>query len=120
MSGVNVHVFAEEWIDAFNARDLGRILSHYSEDIELISTLYLRFTEGGSDRVCGKEELRHYFVGALDRYPDLLFTLLEVGEGARGPCLRYHTNMGDQIAIECFELDKAGKASRVLCHYVAR
>lgn len=118
-SGADGRAFAEEWIDAFNSHDLERILSHYSDEIQLISPVYLRFTDGGSDQASGIGALRDYFSTALHRYPELRFTLLEVGEGARGPCVRYHTNLGDRIAMECFELDAAGRAIRVLCHYVA-
>ncbi len=110
--------FAEKWIAAFNAHDLERILSHYDGEVELISPLYLQFTQGSSDHVHGIEALRRYFGTALQRYPELRFTLLDVGEGTRGPCIRYHSNLGDRIAIECFELDTAGRATRVLCHYV--
>ena len=112
--------FAREWVEAFNSHDLGRILAHYGDGVELISPLYLGFSRGAADAVRGKASLRHYFEAALERYPDLRFTLLEVGEGARGPCLRYHSNVGDHIAMECFQLDADGRAERVICHYVNR
>lgn len=118
MTMFDCDAFAEEWIGAFNARDLERILSHYSVGIELISPLYLRFSNGQSDTVRGIGELRTYFGSALQRYPELRFTLLEVGKGSRGPCIRYHTTLGDRIAMEAFEVNTDGKAERVLCHYV--
>lgn len=111
------HCFAHEWIEAFNGHDLERILSHYAEDVRLISPLYLQFSKGRSDELNGIAELRHYFGTALQLYPQLRFTMLEVAEGSRGPCIRYHTNIGDRIAMEAIELDASGKAARVLCHY---
>jgi ketosteroid isomerase-like protein len=114
---IDAHAFAQEWVEAFNEHDLERILSHYAEDVRLVSPFYLQFTDGGSDELNGRSELRHYFGTALRRYPELRFTLLEVAAGSRGPCIRYHTNLGDRIAMEAFELDASGKASRVLCHY---
>jgi hypothetical protein len=113
----NLINFAQEWVDAFNEHDLERILSHYTEDVRLFSPLYLQFTDGISDQLNGKSQLRHYFGTALQRFPNLRFTLLGVAEGSRGPCIRYHTNLGDRIALEAFELDASGKAARVLCHY---
>jgi len=110
--------FALEWIAAFNARDLARILSHYADAVELTSPIYLDFTGGGSDRLSGKTALAGYFRAALARYPDLHFTLLEVARGTRSLCLRYHSNVGERIAMECFERDLSGKALRVTCHYV--
>jgi hypothetical protein len=111
------NAFAKEWVEAFNEHDLERILSHYAEDVRLVSPLYLQFNDGRNDELNGIAELRHYFGTALQRYPELRFNLLEVAEGSRGPCIRYHTNLGDRIAIEAIELNPSGKAARVLCHY---
>jgi hypothetical protein len=110
--------FALDWIAAFNAGDLPRILSHYADAVELISPIYLDFTGGESDQVSGKTALAGYFGAALTRHPDLRFTLLEVARGTRSLCLRYHSNVGDRIAMECFERDASGKALRVTCHYI--
>lgn len=110
--------FATEWIASFNAHDLNRILGHYHADIELVSPLYLRFTGGLSDRVQGIDALEAYFHQALQRFPDLSFDLIEIADGARGPCLRYRSSLDGRIAMEAFELDEADKAVRVLCHYV--
>ena len=110
--------FAADWVDAFNSHDLDRILNHYAPSVELISPLYLRFTGGLSDAVRGIDSLRYYFGVALNCYPDLQFTLLEVATGSRGACLRYRSNLDGRIAMECFEFDADGKAVRVHCHYV--
>jgi hypothetical protein len=111
------HDFAQEWVEAFNEHNLERILAHYADDLQLVSPFYLQFTEGRTDELNGISELRHYFGTALQRYPELRFRLLDVAEGSRGPCIRYHTNLGNRIAMEAIELDASGKAARVLCHY---
>ncbi len=110
--------FALEWVSAFNAHDLFRILSHYRADVELVSPLYQRFTGGLSDCVQGIEALEAYFHAALHRYPDLAFELIDIADGARGPCLRYRSSLDRRVAMEAFELDENGKAFRVMCHYV--
>lgn len=114
----DAHRFALRWIAAFNAGDLSEILSHYADTVELTSPLYLGFTRGRSDQLWGKTALADYFGAALERYPDLRFTLLDVARGTRSVCLRYHSNVGDRTAMECFERDASGKALRVTCHYV--
>ena len=118
MESLNARRFAEEWIEAFNSHDVETILRHYSPEVELISPLYRRYTDGRTDSVRGLDGLRRYFSDALVRYPDLRFTLVEVGTGSRGPCLRYLSNLDDRIAMECMELNSEGKAIRILCHYV--
>jgi ketosteroid isomerase-like protein len=117
MSKSTADAFGRDWVTAFNTRDLDRILDHYAPDVELISPAYLRFTGGRSDTLKGIEELRCYFGWALERYPELRFTLIEVAEGSGSVCVRYHTNLGDRIAVECFEGAPAQPVSRVLCHY---
>lgn len=118
MLAIDGRRFAEEWVEAFNSHDLERILGHYAPTVELISPLYLRFTGGLSDAVQGIDGLRHYFGAALDSYPELQFTLLEVARGSRGTCIRYRSNLDDRTAMECMEFDANGKAIRVLCHYL--
>lgn len=118
MSIVTAPAFARDWVEAFNMRDLDRILGHYSPDVELTSPVYLGFTDGRTDTLKGIDALRDYFGWALQRYPDLRFTLIEVAAGSHSVCLRYHTNLGDRIAIECFEGAPSRPVSRVLCHYV--
>ncbi|WP_037502952.1 nuclear transport factor 2 family protein [Sphingomonas jaspsi] len=110
--------FAHEWINAFNSHELDRIIALYADDVRLTSPLYLRYTAGASATVQGIEPLRSYFGSALQRYPDLRFTLLDVATGVDGPCIRYHSNVGDHVAMEAFSLDRERRIVRVWCHYV--
>ena len=110
--------FVRKWIDAFNSHDLDCIMALYGQDVRLTSPLYLRYTAGASATVQGIEALRAYFTAALQRYPDLRFTLLDFAAGVRGPCIRYHSNVGDHVAMEAFELGDGGRVAAVLCHYV--
>lgn len=103
MIALTPEAFAQDWIEEFNTHDVERILAHYAPEVELISPVYLRFSRGRSDTVRGHPALRDYFTRALQLYPDLRFTLLEVAAGALGVALRYHTNLGDRVAVECFE-----------------
>lgn len=118
MTAMTAEAFARDWVEAFNGRDLERILGHYAPDVELTSPVYLRFTGGRTDTLNGIDALRDYFGWALEHYPELHFTLIEVAAGNRSVCARYHTNLGDRIAIECFEGAPLEPVSRVLCHYV--
>ena len=72
--------FAQEWVAAWNSRDLERILSHYADDVEVTSPLVPKILGSDQLSVRGKANLREYFRRGLDAYPDLKFTL-----GARTP-----------------------------------
>lgn len=110
------HHLAAEWVAAFNSHDLNRILAHYRDDVQLTSPIYQNFS-GRSATAEGRDELRRYFTYALDRFPNLRFTLLDVYVGAQSVALRYHTSIGDRTCVECMELDARGQVARVICHY---
>jgi ketosteroid isomerase-like protein len=52
--------FARDWIDAWNAHDLERILSHYAEDFEMASPVIARLMNEPSDTLRGKTAIRAY------------------------------------------------------------
>ena len=37
MTGTETHIWAKEWIEAWNAHDADRVLSHYADDFEMSS-----------------------------------------------------------------------------------
>ena len=64
--------FAREWIEAWNARDIDRIVSHYTPDAAFISPV--AESRVGSPRVTGHQGLRAYWSGAR-RYTEFVFEL---------------------------------------------
>jgi len=54
------HRFAAEWIAAWNAHDLDRILAHYTEDIEMSSPIIRILADEPSGTLKGKPALRAY------------------------------------------------------------
>src|SRR3954468_10157681 len=70
--------FAVEWVEAWNAHDLERILSHYTEDFEMSSPYIARFMNEPSGTLKGMVRVREYWKVALSKIPDLRFELVEV------------------------------------------
>ena len=116
MTEAEAQEFALEWIQAWNSHDLERILRHYSEDVEVTSPLVESVLGPGRVTVRGKTELRRYWGPALERYPDLRFTLYRAYAGAGSVVLHYQSVQG-LIGAECMELDASGKVCRVRAHY---
>ena len=108
--------FANEWINAWNAHDVDRILSHYADDITFTSPLVaaLNFNESGT--IHSKDDLRRYFETGLNRYPDLHFQLHNCLSGVNTLVL-YYQSVNNMMAAEVFELDGSGKVMRVYCNY---
>ena len=110
--------FAEEWIAAFNAHDLERILSHYEEDVTLVSPRVALIIGDESGVVRGKAALRDYFGRALARVPDLHFALDEIYTGVESMVLRYRTGDGRKAA-ELMVFGAEGRVREVRAHYAA-
>jgi ketosteroid isomerase-like protein len=106
-------VFAKEWIQAWNQRDVEAVVSHYSEDVEFQSPLVVKLLGEASGIVSGKQNLREYFGKALTAFPgDLGFELLEVYVGVDS--LLVHFQAKGRKAIEVMELNREGKIRRAL------
>jgi ketosteroid isomerase-like protein len=63
---------ASHWIRAWNAHDLDEIMSHYAEEVVLVSPVAAKILNEPSGTVKGKEALRAYFRRGLDVYPTVL------------------------------------------------
>jgi hypothetical protein len=116
MTEADAQRFALEWIESWNSHDLERILSYYSDDVEVTSPLIETVLGPGRISVRGKEALRAYWGTALQRYPDLRFVLFRAYAGPTSLVLHYQSVQG-LIAAECMEFDGNGAVRRVLAHY---
>jgi hypothetical protein len=107
--------FASEWIEAWNARDLDRIVSHYREDLVLVSPFAAR--AGAPDGLIrGLPALREYFGRALQAFPQLHFEPFGALAGVDSIALHYRSVEGRE-AIEVMELDPEHRVRRVTAHY---
>src|SRR5579862_6706974 len=90
--------FAAEWIAAWNAHDLARVLSHYTEDFEMSSPKIVQIADEPSGRLVGKAAVGAYWATALSRIPDLHFELLAVMHGVDTVVLHYRGAGGQGAA----------------------
>lgn len=107
---------AREWIAAWNAHDLDRILTHYGEQVEFHSPLVEKILGDAHGVVQGKAALREYFRKGLASYPQLTFHLYKILVGVRSVTL-YYLSVNNRQAAEVMELDEHGLVIRVLAHY---
>lgn len=110
------HDFAQAWVAAWNSHDLDRILSHYEEDVVLISPIAARLLADPTGMVQGKVALGRYFQKGLEVYPNLKFELLDVMWGIESLVLYYINQQGTK-AGEFMKLSSMGKVSQVIAHY---
>ena len=74
MSSFDPDVFAREWAQAWNARDLDRVLGHFSDAIVFSSPKAVDAV--GQPTVRGKPALRAYWERALVQISTLEFTVV--------------------------------------------
>lgn len=110
------HRLAREWVTAWNAHDLDQIMSHYEEEVELISPVAAQLLGQADGRLTGKANLRDYFQRGLAAYPSLHFDLKEVLWGV-GSVILYYTNQRGTHTGEYMEISPQGKVSRVVANY---
>ncbi len=113
---IDAQAFAEEWVAAWNAHDLERILAHYSDDFEIITPMIKMSLGIDTGTLVGKPAIGDYWRGALEKMPDLHFELLDVCEGVNSVAV-YYKSVKDKLAIEVMEFGAEGKVERVVVHY---
>jgi hypothetical protein len=111
--------FASDWVAAWNAHDLDRVMTHYDDDVEYFSAFVAKLTDNSSGRLKGKENVRDYLSKGLAAYPDLSFKLINVFVGVSSITLQYES-VNNLIAAEVFELNSDGLVTRVQCHYTQK
>ena len=113
---IDAQAFAEEWVAAWNAHDLERILAHYSDDFEIITPMIKMSLGVDTGSLVGKPAIGDYWRPALEKMPDLHFELLDVCEGVNSVAV-YYKSVLDKLAIEVMEFGGDGKVERVVVHY---
>src|ERR1700704_3573523 len=82
--------FEREWIAAWNAHDIDRILSHYRDDVRFVSPIAARFGAPHGE-LLGQRALRDYFERGLASYPALHFHPIAALGGIGSIALHYRS-----------------------------
>ncbi len=111
--------FAAEWIASWNSHDLGRILSHYADDVEMTSPLVIQVAGEPSGRLKGKKDVGAYWEKALKLVPNLKFDLISVLTGVESVTLYYYSKgTKGRVAAEVLHFGSDGKVVKAFAHYV--
>jgi ketosteroid isomerase-like protein len=60
MDIASARLFAQQWVDAWNAHDLDAVLSHFSDDAEFSSPVAAQLLPETSGVLRGKDAIRSY------------------------------------------------------------
>jgi ketosteroid isomerase-like protein len=108
--------FEANWIAAWNAHDLERVLSHYRDDVTFTSPFAVTLEGVPDGTLRGLTELRRYFQSGLRAFPELHFEPIAAYAGVDSIALHYRSVAG-RDAIEVVELDQHGRVHRSTAHY---
>jgi predicted ester cyclase len=108
--------FAQDWVDAWNSHDLERILTHYDDEVLLVSPVALKLLSGDGT-VRGKAALREYFLRGIQAFPDLRFNLIDALWGIETIVVYYINNVRGTKTAEVMLMNPAGKIRRVWANY---
>jgi ketosteroid isomerase-like protein len=98
----------KQWIEAWNSRDLERVLALYSDEAEMTSDKIPLLGFDPSGTVRGKDSLRQYWRKGLDMLPNLHFTLIDVYVSPDSLVVFYENERGAKIC-EYLRLNADGK-----------
>lgn len=108
--------FAADWIAAWNAHDLERVLAHYADDFEMASPYIAKLAGEPSGILRGKAAVGAYWAKALASIPDLRFAPLATLVGVDSLVI-YYRSAGGRPAAELFQFGPDGKVVRAKAHY---
>ena len=111
------YTFTEQWVSAWNAHDLDKILSHYTDDIIMESPMAMKFMPETNGVVTGKNDLRAYWSVGLQRIPDLFFEVYEVFIGVNGLTIYYLNHATGKKTTEVLFLNDEAKVFRAYAFY---
>jgi hypothetical protein len=117
MKQQQAEAIATDWIAAWNAHDLERILAHYADPLEFTSPLVATRLGRADGTIRSKAELRDYVAaGIAAGSAALRFELLDVLPGVDSVTLYYRNHRGRTVAETMF-FDTAGLVCKAAVHY---
>ncbi len=103
--------FAADWVDAWNAHDVERVLEHFSADVVFSSPVAARIVDGSAGVIRGKEALREYWSLGVRLIPDLRFEVVNTYAGVDSLVIHYRNQAGG-LVCEVFALPRRARGRR--------
>ena len=116
-SSKELQSLVEDWIDAWNSKDLDRIMKHYADSVVFEASTVVRRWNRPDGILRGVDELREHFRKGLELAPALHFDLEDVFTAPSGYAVLYRRDNGNRV-LDVVELDAHGKARQVKAYYL--
>ncbi len=94
MERQQARIHAEQWIAAWNERDLDAIMEHYTPSVHFSAPTVINRWSKADGVLIGRDALRQHFQRGLERAPHLHFELVDVLMGVDGMTIVYRRETG--------------------------
>ena len=118
MTYEQAQAFAAEWIAAWNRHDVDAVLAHYADDFTMTTPMIQKLLGIPTGTLQGKRAVGDYWRAALQKIPDLQFSIIETTCGVDTVSIYYHAVLGRR-AIETFFFNAEGQVFKALATYNA-
>lgn len=109
--------FANEWIKAWNAHDLDKVLSHYSDDFSIETPMALKLLPESKGLIIGKDNVRKYWKLGIEKIPNLKFEIIDLLIGVNGLTIYYINTATNKRSVEVMHFNSANKVEKVIVNY---
>ena len=89
--------FSQQWVLAWNTHDVEAVLRHFHDDVVFTSPVAAKLLPESAGVVHGKPALRTYWNVAVQRMPDLWFTVEDVYQGIDTIVITYRNQNGGLV-----------------------
>ena len=107
-----------DWVAAWNARDLDRVLALYADDFEMTSDRIPALGFDASGTLRGKADVRAYWSKGLTMLPNLHFELIDTFVSPDSVVVFYQNERGKKICeylrVDAEGMIKQGSANHLL------
>lgn len=108
---------ARDWVGAWNAHDLEKTLSHYSEDFTIETPMAAKLYPQSYGIVVGKSEVRKYWPIGLEKSPNLKFEILDVLVGVNSTGLYLFNTSSNKKSVELMSFNSEMKVNIAIVIY---
>ncbi len=116
MENLQYKVLASDWIDAWNKRDMDRIMNHYTDDVVFHSPTVVERWGIAEGKLSGKEKLKEHFLKAFEEAPHLQFEFVDLIPEKNSFIITYKSENGPVVS-DFITLNENGKAVLVKAYY---
>lgn len=90
--------FVTQWVEAWNAHDIEKVLGHFHDNAVFTSPFARRLLPESGGKLVGKGAIRDYWATGIRLIPDLHFTVEDVFVGIDHLVILYRNQKGVRVS----------------------